>query len=37
LKPEIYLLRGRPPWPREGTTADFVSTLGLEPEPLPTQ
>jgi hypothetical protein len=35
LKPEIYPLRDRPPWPREGTTANFVSTLGLEPEPLP--
>ena len=34
LKPEIYSLRSRPPWPREGTTANFVSTLGLEPEPF---
>ena len=36
LKPEIYSLRSRPPWPREGTTANFVSTLGLEPEPFHT-
>jgi len=36
LKPEIYSLRSRPPWPRSGTTAYFVSTLGLEPEPFHT-
>jgi hypothetical protein len=34
LKPEIYSLRNRPPLPREGTKTNFVSTLGLEPEPF---
>ena len=33
LKPEICSLRNRPPLPREGAKTNFVSTLGLEPEP----